>query len=389
MEIIRDFENLLFEKKDNLNSILEKAEINQKVPFLQIYAAIVIFFSFSQKYNARKMPTYIQRLSCLPLGEQEKLHYVALQSLVEPNLDKAFDTYLAILKQNPTDKVALLMLETCGFLTGHYERLAPIYEAIFIYYEGDPNFKGMWAFLLCHLNKEYEALYLIEKALKLDPHNAWVQHVYMHVIAEINICTTKDLAFFEEMQTDWKKQNRFFEGHNSMHLITLWLNSNNNKFSKEFYLTHIWGEAKDALFEQNNAFLTLFNLELAGFAIPQFLWDDLASHAKQYIEDYFTPYLTITSILSVAKSDIQTAYLGLKSYKDFCKNIEIDNVLKRKAWLDTALPILEGCLAFIEGNFKKAKLLLENHCNHTQPLGHSDEQRAIFSSIYNYCSKLE
>lgn len=377
---IQEIEAAFFERKE-IVGLIEDADIYKDVPLIQIYASLLTFFSFSQKNILSKLPVYTNRLEKIDLNYREGLHYIALKQLHHSDLENAFHEYQKILSLYPEDKVALIMLETCGFLSGQFEQILPTYQKLSKFYEEDINFIGMQAFLLCHLNQNDEALLLIKEALKKAPHNAWIQHVYMHVISELGICSQQEFTSLESLRGDWKKQSRFFEGHNTMHLVNLWLHS--GKRIENFdglYHEHIWGEAKDLLFEQNDAFLTLYNLELSGFTISKVLWDDLAQHAKQYVEDFFTPYLTITSILSVAKSDINAAYSSFKKYISFCKTLDPASQ-KYKAWNQLGIPILQGCLFFIDGKYEQAKTLLSDKLD-TRLLGHSDEQRAIFTAIY-------
>lgn len=58
------------------------------------------------------------------------------------------------------------------------------------------------------------------------------------------------------------------------------------------------------------------------------------------------------------------------------------------AWNKIGLPVLRGCLEYIRGDYAKAKEYLEPVCEHTQVMGHSNEQREIFPLTLKKCKEL-
>lgn len=160
------------------------------------------------------------------------------------------------------------------------------------------------------------------------------------------------------------------------------------------FTINIFGEKQKKLqFEQNNAFLTLWHLELAVQSGKitltsthrneiNGLWHDLAKYAKEFMRNYFTPYLTTTAILAVAMVNMNEAKLALADFENFAKG-QLKNLPKYYAWYKIGLPILKGCLAYIRGDYFLAGILLGPIHNITAPMGHSSEQRGIFSLTYN------
>jgi tetratricopeptide (TPR) repeat protein len=277
--------------------------------------------------------------------------------------------------------------------------LLNMYQTVNSYYQDDADFLSMQAFLYAHVNRHDEAKSLIDRSLAFEPHNAWTQHVYIHTLNENNLAEIETaIEFLELRSNDWPKQNRFFEGHNWMHLCILHLNkdrllgrspSTTAALIIDNYIKHIWGEAKSYNFEQNNAFLTLWSLELAGFAeqIPEKLWQDLANYAEPFMDDYFTPYLTVTAILAVAKVATTKAEAAFARFATYASSHPL-NSKKRYAWYEIGLPVLEGCLAYLKKDYASAVRLLAPVHDKTRPLGHSDEQRAIFTATYMHAKHL-
>lgn len=232
-----------------------------------------------------------------------------------------------------------------------------------------------------HQNRKKEAKNFIKKGLTLSPHNAWLQHVYAHTLEKS--CNIKEaILFLESKSEDWKKQSRFFEGHNWMHLCQLYLECPEKlDIIPTIYLQHIWGAAKEYNYEQNNAFLVLWNAELKDISLDPLLWVDLAKHAQNFMYDYFTPYLTITSILAVAKVNYKKAEQATVDLEKYIALNLTNQPKKYEAW-NFGLQILKACLAYIRNDIVEASSIFESVPLDTKLLGHSDEQRNIFPATY-------
>lgn len=383
---INETTEILFRKRRGLDAYLPgAADTYTDCPLLQIHTAIMYFFSFSAHLIEEKLPIYLGRVNPNVLNDREQTHYHALQRLQCFDFHGAIEYYKKLLRDYPQDKIAILMLQTSSFMSGCMQEMTESYMHIYPYFAHDPDFLGMLAFLYVHIDRHHEARKLIQTALKLSPHNAWVQHVYVHTLNEDNHAhIEKAILFLEGCSGNWPKQNRFFQGHNWMHLCGLYLKVKKDiSFLLDAYSKHIWGEAKEFKFEQNNAFLTLWNMQLSGYseAISDDLWTDLAKYAEPFMDDYFTPYMTVTAILSVAKMDMKKAEAALIRFERFASSHSTES-LKHNAWHTIALPVLKGCMAYLKGNNEEAIILLEPVHNNTRPMGHSDEQRIIFTKIF-------
>lgn len=385
-ELIDKAIEIFFRRKDgDLNIWLpEMADKHIHCPFLQICPLIMCFFSFSVAVIKENFTKYFIRLDTLlekhKLNQREALYYKALREIYVINLEEAYKQFVEIIELYPQDKLALLMLEALAFLTGHSEWLEKLYNKFLKIdlYKDDPDFLGMVGFFYCHQNNAFAAMELIQRGLSLKPDNAWLQHVYAHAVTESNKSDIlKAVNYLKENSVEWPQHSRFFEGHNWAHVVLLSLDLNKKdagKLIEKIYLKHIWGKEKNCLFEQNNAFLVLWSAELNGISIPFLWWEDLASKAQQFTEDYFTPYLTVTSILAVAKVNPIAAEKAVSNLKK--------HMLNNTVWNDVALPVLQGCLAYIAGDYKNTIEHLSAIYTNTTRMGHSDEQRSIFSKTY-------
>lgn len=243
----------------------------------------------------------------------------------------------------------------------------------------------MLAFIYAHHRKN-ESLAVAQQALQFAPHNAWVQHAYIHAMECLeNYDNLKLIKQLESLQADWPKQKRFFEGHNWMHLCLLKMQQSCNLDELlQDYHNHIWGEAKEFLFEQNNAFIFLWMAELYGYSISNNYWLDLAKYAKQQVGNYFSPYFSITTILALAKAGDKGLDKAMQQYKIFASSFGKDSH-EYKAWSLVGVPMLEGMLAYISDDFKLAASTLKPVMAENHLLGHSDEQRAVFPVTLSRC----
>lgn len=387
--VINKITDILMGKKGGIENLLPNmADKYPQNPDLQMLAAIMFMFSFSKGVVQSEFPKYLGRINKAALSQPQQMHYNALFLIQNNDFDAAFAVYCDLIYLNPQDTLAVVMLETVCFMAGKINESLKPYEFLYPHYKDNPNFLNMLAFLYSHLDQHEKGQALIKIALEKDPHNAWVQHGYAHLILPSQI--QEGITFLEQCTGDWPKQNRFFEVHNWMHLCTLYLEQPGCDGDSIIhnYHKHIWGEAKEFLFEQNNAFLTLWHLELAvktgkvslTHDIDK-LWIDVAKYAEPFTRDYFTPYLTITAILTIARVDPEKAKIALSDFETFAKTPN-GTSSKYHAWYETALPALKGCMAYLNGNYKLAVEILEPIHNMTVPMGHSDEQRSIFGATY-------
>ncbi len=395
VEILDVLTELFFRKKSGIDKFLpEKADIYPDCPMLQIYAAQMFFYSFSLQTIKKHFPPYLARIDAIiasgvELNKREELHFRALKMLYNAELVAALGVYAEIAAKYPCDTFNIVMIETCGFLGGKIDTLLPIYNDLLATHHSDPDFLSMYAFLLCHLDRLVEARVHVEKALDLDPHNAWAQHVFVHTLDESKPAEIElGIRFLEPRAADWPKQNRFFEGHVWMHLLGLYFVKGDVNFDRILseYTAHLWGEAREFSFEQNNAFWVLWQADLHGYGdrVPTELREDLAVHAGPFMYDYVTPYLSICAILSVAQYSIERALPGIIAF-------EAHAASKGGNWHEVALPVLHGCIEYLKGNLEVAQAMLAPVASDvmaTRPICHSDEQRVIFPATLNRINEL-
>ncbi|MCP4474529.1 MAG: hypothetical protein GY821_08205 [Gammaproteobacteria bacterium] len=389
VDAINHYSDIIFRKKQRFVDLLASHNLNDnQCPMLLIYRAISHFFSFSQREIHNQLAPILTTMATCNLNAREQLYYQALQQCYNNDLYGARDQFSLLVEQFPQDKVATLLIKTTAFLTGKIEILDKIYQQLIHYHREDVDFLGYVAFYYAHVNRRAEARTLLEKCLQQAPYNAWLHHVYAHTLDEGDPQQVKaGIAFLQQTTDNWPKQNRFFEGHNWMHLCILYLKAGERIEQIEtIYNQHIWKEAKTLNFERNNAFMTLWSLELFGHRVSEDKWHDLASYAEANTEDYCSPYLTIITILMIAKVSFARA-MDYRKKMEIYSNQFAHGSEAYTAWHDTALALLDGCLAYVAGDYPSAAQHLSGRCSEiaTRPVGHSNEQRAIFAATAQFC----
>ncbi|MEM1243209.1 MAG: hypothetical protein AAGG80_00125 [Pseudomonadota bacterium] len=390
LNLVNEASEIIIRKKSGLDKLLLEETLPQDdYPILTIYQALQYFMSFSDKTIKAKFPTLIARLEANVLNTREQMYLQTLHFIHLNELVKATENFSLITAKFPKDRVAIVLLSICAFVSGQLQLLAKPLERLLPLHRYDADFLGTVAFFYCHVNKKTEARQLLEAGLKIDPSNAWLQHVMFHTIDESKIESVNYyIQLLSNRADDWPAHDRFFESHNWMHVCNLYLaaHSHLNEILP-IYKKHIWGSAKSMLFEQNNAFIVLWLLELAGHKIDRAFWSDLAAHAKAFADDYFVPYFTVTSILAVMRVDQnqgQRYHAKLQQYVT-----ALPQTALRQTWEQLALPILEGCHAYIQADYAKAKQKLVGIADliTTRPMGLSDEQRSVFAATADFCMK--
>lgn len=393
VDVINSALQILFHRRTGLGEILPKKanEFNQ-CPMLQVYSALMYFSTFSCQAIKEFFPTFIVRLAALALNERESKHLEALKALEKSDFSGAKELYAILLTTFPKDCIALYMLETCAFLEGDIEFLDSPYQSVSPYYKSEPDFQGMVAFLYCHVGRKLEARDLVLKNLEREPYNAWLQHVYAHTLDETDPDEVqRGLEFEIPKASNWKAQNRFFQGHNWMHICGLKILKSGKDIDLEeilgIYSDEIWGEARAFNFEQNNAFWVLWLIDLyTNKQVPLSYWHELASYAEKFRDDFFTPYLTVSAMLSIVKSKPGNADACIAKYKEHMCSFGVESQ-NYKAWMQ-GLNALEGCVAYLRGNVEEARLKLSSIYRSNRMMGHSDEQRNIFNLTYECLSSL-
>ena len=220
---IKKVTDVLFEKKQGADNLISDALAQHPhSASLLILKSINIVFSFSEQTISTSLPSIVEHLYQLKTDHHQQKYIKALEQIIVYDFSGALATFIAISELYPFDKIAILMIETMGFIAGIPERCQIQYKRLMAYHAEDPNFLSMTAFLYCHLDKKQQAKTLVEKALYITPHNAWAQHVMAHTIDENNPSEVEvGIEWMLLHQNDWPKQNRFFEGHNWMHTCTL------------------------------------------------------------------------------------------------------------------------------------------------------------------------
>lgn len=201
---------LLFTKKTGIERLLPS--IADKYPLctsLQIITALMFSLSFSVNTIQKEFPKFLKRINPSMLNESKHFHYDALIHMQNLDFYKAFEIYRTFTKLYPQDKLAVLMLKKTGFISGRITDLVEPFEYVYEYHKDDPDFLGMLTFIYSHVeHRNLDGKKYIEKALQLNPHNAWIQHVYAHLIEPTELYG--GIGFLEKYNLDWPKQNRFF-----------------------------------------------------------------------------------------------------------------------------------------------------------------------------------
>jgi len=140
VKVINQVADILFNKIDGIDKLLPiEADKHTDCAMLQFYTAIMFFFSFSEKVVNKELGKYLARVDYQKINEREKQYFIALNALAKCDFEVASQQFKAITEYYPQDRVALLMCETCGFLSGKIEWLEDTYKMLWQFYSHDPK----------------------------------------------------------------------------------------------------------------------------------------------------------------------------------------------------------------------------------------------------------
>lgn len=389
LKLINQVSTIFYQKLDGLDALLPVAELSEsECPMLWIYTALFQLFSFSRITIHSQLSAIMKILAAQTLNPRETLYYELISQLKDCDFDLALFTTIDLVEKFPQDRVAGLFLEVTAFVSGNIPLLEEPYDKLMKYFSNDPDFIGTYALVCCHIEKTKLAKDLLQKALQQHPHNVLAQHAFAHTVDENDPKKIEEgIQFLNTFVSDWEAHNRFFESHNWMHLVLLMIRTRQPLENiLDIYNTHVFGKAREMGFEQSNAFITLWTLEANEYIVDKKYWQELALQAKPQVHNLFTPYLTCCTILCIAKADFDEGIQAKKIMLEFIAALDKNSKLYYR-WHGIGLKVLDGCLAYIQGDYRNAYDLLNTRADllSSRPMGHSDEQRSIFDEALRVC----
>ncbi|XP_045408739.1 tetratricopeptide repeat protein 38 isoform X5 [Lemur catta] len=154
-----------------------------------------------------------------PLTRREQLHVSAVETFAEGNFPKACELWEQILRDHPTDMLALKFSHDAYFYLGYQEQMRDSVARIYPFWTPDVPLssyvKGIYSFGLMETNFYDQAEKLAKEALAITPTDAWSVHTVAH-IHEMKAELKEGLEFMQRSENHWKDSD-MLACHNYWH----------------------------------------------------------------------------------------------------------------------------------------------------------------------------
>nr|XP_020757696.1 tetratricopeptide repeat protein 38 [Odocoileus virginianus texanus] len=163
--------------------------------------------------------TMVEISKTQPLTHREQLHVSAVETFAKGNFPKACELWEQILRDHPTDMLALKFSHDAYFYLGYQEQMRDSVARVYPFWTPDiplsSYVKGIYSFGLMETNLYDRAEKLAKEALSINPTDAWSVHTIAH-IHEMKAEVREGLEFMQHSEAHWKASD-MLACHNYWH----------------------------------------------------------------------------------------------------------------------------------------------------------------------------
>ena len=352
---------------------------------LQVYAAT--YFLYAQRnigiISAQEHLLEAEK-QLSQVNHREQLIFYAVDAWAHNDYIQALCLFKSVAQLYPRDTLAVKFAEWLYYCCGqkyYAQDYLALCEAVYSHNEDDPSFLAMYAFaqeLVGHrLKAEQEA----QRALILNPHEAWAQHCLAHVYHQQGQFA-EGINALENWRVDWENISPLLIGHNLWHLALFYIANRQGQQAINL-LPQILGMFPEVVVSHIDAISLLWRLELAGFSQPQWL-KKLAHIVESAASEHFTGFNTLHYIYCLAHGGdeivLNKALADLKLFA-FAQAGTYSGTL----WQEGIFPFCKAIVACTHEEYEKAYELIQPNWRRYLELGGSDAQGEVFAQSYFLC----
>ena len=359
---------LLAWQADALALFRAAAERDPGLALAHAGAAVCLFLE--ERFPETRAATEAARASAASQTDRERSHVAALTAWTSGQVPEAERLMRAHLATWPRDAMVLQRLYYVLFWLGRFPEMLQLTDALGGHYPGSSFVLGMHAFALEEADRCAEAVRVAERALAIQPNDAWAVHALAHALYES--------ADFDAGVTRLPPAIRpcrglnWFRNHLLWHLALI-------HFARGDYERA--GRMARRVFERapssiagdlHDSISLLWRLELAGRPVGE-RWTPFTGIARERVNRMgLLFHVAHMGMALTAGGDWETA------------RAQVDAVRTRAAkdatgvMGDVLLPLLEGIHAFAAGDYRRTIERIEPLRPRIVELGGSRAQRDVF-----------
>ena len=374
-------EQLIMSGKEG-GKVLDAAKAHPESCLLQCYAAALLLFAQDSKLDAKAL-RYLDRAEALlrEVSERERLIFHAIKAWHQVDYELGLALLTDITTQWPTDCTSAKMAEWLYYCSGQAYNAGPFLamcEAMYPHCKSNPGFLATHSFALELSGRYQEAMDMALYALDLNPVTPWAHHTVGHV----TLYTSKideGISLFNQYAPTWELILPPLRGHLYWHCALYPIAKRDEAAANAFYEGGMWGTSPDTVLEQIDAISYLWRMEMAGMAQDKKL-QELAAHIGYHPFEFYLPFANAHYMYVLSRTGNRA---GVQKMLD--RVVEHAGKLtgaERHLWKEITLPLLKGCAAFGQGEYRAAADYFTPIMGSITQVGGSDAQeRALLPSL--------
>lgn len=315
----------------------------------------------------------------LQLNERESLHLEAIEAWLVDDLNRVTATLARLLRNYPTDLLALKAANHLHFYRGDAEAMRVATEASLAAWPTDHDWRsfveGMLSFGFEETGQYDQAEALGRQAVAADPMDMWAAHSVAHVL-HMQARWQEGLQWMDECLPHWQTTNNF-TNHLHWHKALMLVDSGEAHAALDLYDEYLTRPLKDDFYlDVCNAASLLHRLEMRGLNLSD-RWQVLADYQHR-ITDQELIFITLHYVMIAARIDDQAALAnGLASIKAWGESPFEQGHTCQSVGKDLA----EALTLRARGLSTEAKALFESTFDLLHTIGGSHAQRALFHEL--------
>ncbi|KAM9684588.1 tetratricopeptide repeat protein 38 isoform 3-T3 [Dama dama] len=294
--------------------------------------------------------TMVEISKTQPLTHREQLHVNAVETFAKGNFPKACELWEQILRDHPTDMLALKFSHDAYFYLGYQEQMRDSVARVYPFWTPDiplsSYVKGIYSFGLMETNLYDWAEKLAKEALSINPTDAWSVHTIAH-IHEMKAEVQEGLEFMQHSEAHWKI------------LPSL--------------------QASGAMLDVVDSCSMLYRLQMEGVSVGQ-RWQDVLSVTRKHSRDHVLLFNDAHFLMaSLGAGDAQTTQELLTTLRDASESPgeNCQHLLAR----DVGLPLCQALVEAQDGSPERVVELLLPIRYRLVQIGGSNAQRDVFNQL--------
>ncbi|XP_055963073.1 tetratricopeptide repeat protein 38 [Sorex fumeus] len=317
------------------------------------------------------------------LTPREQLHVSAVESFAKGNFPEACERWEEILRDHPTDMLALKFSHDAYFYLGHQQQMRDSVARVYPFWTADMPLssyvKGIYSFGLMETNLYDQAEKLAKEALTLNPTDAWSVHTVAH-IHEMRAEVQAGLGFMERSEHHWKDSD-MLACHNYWHWALYLIEKGEYEAALSIYDTHILPslQASGAMLDVVDSCSMLYRLQMEGVSVGE-RWRDVLPVTQKHTRDHVLLFNDAHFLMaSLGAGDAGTTQELLATLREASESPG-ENCQLRLA-RDVGLPLCQALVEAQSGHPDRVLDLLLPIRYRIVEIGGSNAQRDVFNQL--------